>query len=406
MKNQIKASPAQSFLPFDSLSIGKERGKLYQTTCIICGKIFRIKKQRIKTAKYCSRKCRDLGKRKNRIRKNCLQCGKEFELRPSEIDKNIVLCSWECRKKYRIGKNAIRPWSQIKRKCEICGKEFYVSKYKAKKGIGRFCSQKCMFKWRSQIQRGKTHPRYNPKNYIQFECKYCGKIFINYKGRKWRKKFCSKKCKDENLKKKRITINCKNCGIKIEILPNTLKKEGRKYCSRKCQVEDCTIQKICLYCKKDFIAKISDKKYNRGKFCCRKCARLYNWNQPNIAQRILKAQREGMFIRPTRPEIIIKNITNKIIYVGNGKLWVSFKNGRRKNPDFKIIEQRKVIEVYGDYWHRNDNPEELIYQYAQIGYKCLIIWESEINTDPEEVKKKVNNFISFWEEPKELFLDF
>lgn len=35
------------------------------------------------------------------------------------------------------------------------------------------------------------------------------------------------------------------------------------------------------------------------------------------------------------------------------------------------------IEVYGDYWHQNDtiNREEI---YAKSGYKCLVLWEHEI----------------------------
>ncbi len=60
---------------------------------------------------------------------------------------------------------------------------------------------------------------------------------------------------------------------------------------------------------------------------------------------------------------------------------------------FKITGQNKVIEIYGDYWHRNDNPQDLINLYKQIGYDCMIFWEHEIYDYPERITIKVNNFI-------------
>jgi len=51
---------------------------------------------------------------------------------------------------------------------------------------------------------------------------------------------------------------------------------------------------------------------------------------------------------------------------------------RIKNPDFVNRSKRKTIEVYGDYWHRNDNPQELINIYNSNGWECLVLWEHEI----------------------------
>ena len=73
-------------------------------------------------------------------------------------------------------------------------------------------------------------------------------------------------------------------------------------------------------------------------------------------------------IRPTNPEKIIQRILAKYFpkewkYVGNGKVWFG-----KKNPDFiNINGQKKLIEVYGDYWHRNDNPQDRIDHFKKYG---------------------------------------
>jgi len=111
-----------------------------------------------------------------------------------------------------------------------------------------------------------------------------------------------------------------------------------------------------------------------------------------------KRMREIRFIatkkRPTNPERIFDELTPSIIYyVGNGTWWRNLSNGTHKNPDFKIKGQNKVIEIFGDYWHRNDDPQELIDLYKQAGIDCLVIWEHEIYKQPEMILKKANNFI-------------
>ena len=68
-------------------------------------------------------------------------------------------------------------------------------------------------------------------------------------------------------------------------------------------------------------------------------------------------------------------------YTGNRKFWVTFKNGEHKCPDFVSVARKTVVEVYGDYWHRNDNPADIIKLYDEIGWKCIVYWEHEIH-DP------------------------
>jgi G:T-mismatch repair DNA endonuclease (very short patch repair protein) len=54
-------------------------------------------------------------------------------------------------------------------------------------------------------------------------------------------------------------------------------------------------------------------------------------------------------------------------------------NGRLRNPDFVWLERKKIIEVFGRYWHRNDNEQEIVKAYADVGWSCLILWDDELD---------------------------
>jgi G:T-mismatch repair DNA endonuclease (very short patch repair protein) len=79
-------------------------------------------------------------------------------------------------------------------------------------------------------------------------------------------------------------------------------------------------------------------------------------------------------------------------YVGDRKYIVHLRDGRKKNPDFIYRKEKKIIELYGDYWHRNDDPQEVVADYNAAGYKCLVIWERELD-DPESVLAKISEFL-------------
>lgn len=98
--------------------------------------------------------------------------------------------------------------------------------------------------------------------------------------------------------------------------------------------------------------------------------------------------------RPTKPERVFATLMPSCIrYTGDGKWWRKLLNGKYKNPDFKVKGENKVIEIFGDYHHRNDNPAELISLYKQSGIDCLVIWEREVYNHPENVKRMVKNFL-------------
>ncbi len=92
---------------------------------------------------------------------------------------------------------------------------------------------------------------------------------------------------------------------------------------------------------------------------------------------------------PNKPEQrlmeIIKKYELPYKFVGNGEFILG-----GKNPDFMNINgEKKLIEIYGTYWHRNHNPEDRIQLFKQYGFNTLIFWENELN-DEREIINKIN----------------
>lgn len=74
-------------------------------------------------------------------------------------------------------------------------------------------------------------------------------------------------------------------------------------------------------------------------------------------------------------------------YVGNFEFWIG-----GKNPDFMNTNgNKKLIELYGNYWHKGENPQEIIDHFKQYGFDTLVIWEKELK-DLNKVKEKLVEF--------------
>ena len=130
------------------------------------------------------------------------------------------------------------------------------------------------------------------------------------------------------------------------------------------------------------------------------------WQNSEYARKQLGAMFTGRGVSPNKLERRLRNGLNKMFpneykYVGNGKFWI---HGR--SPDFiNINGQKKIIELFGDYWHGkkyrqltfNDNSsnkeheQQRINHFAKYGYKTLIIWEHELK-NIKQLKKKLIKF--------------
>lgn len=96
--------------------------------------------------------------------------------------------------------------------------------------------------------------------------------------------------------------------------------------------------------------------------------------------------------KPTSLELILQDLIGELglpyAYCGNGELIIGC-----YNPDFVNTNgQKKLIEVFGDYWHELEDVGRKSEVYAKFGFETLVIWEHEVRRDIETVKRRVLEF--------------
>lgn len=366
-------------------------------------------------------------KRKPKIVLICQNCGKKFETILSR--KNQKFCSSLCY--YRVKKDYIfcdkdliedidiimlkkiyKKKLRIVLICQNCGKKFKVIPYRKNQ---KFCSSFCYHKVK--------------KDYISHN-----KDLIKETDRIILKKI--------HKKKLRITLICQNCGKKFKVIPC---RKNQKFCSLLCyhrasrkiieinkphkgyneRVKIKKIKIICKWCGKEFEVSFSEK---NPKFCDWLCYTAFmrdsrygptketkekisktkkkGWQDPIVRERYIKARLKrwqnpefqkmmaiAHSLKPNKLEQFFDERTSDYVhYVGNFAFFIVTKRGTR-NPDFKVKDQKKVIELFGDYWHKGEDPKELIREYAEIGWKCIVFWEHEIFNNIEQILEKTLKFI-------------
>lgn len=246
-------------------------------------------------------------------------------------------------------------------KCNFCGTNY--SSYKEHK----CCSSKDCRKKYFETKRSKNFE--NKKSNI---CPNCGKKCVS--------KYCDKNCYFEHMTEKKCV-----CGKKF-------KRKGI-YCSDECRILDDTAHSFMksTRMKQNNPCKRNDVRQKIGKSIKNKIANmsedekkifLNNWRNAPL--------HNGNKI--TRPEkVVIDMKINGLKYTGNGDFWVTFKNGRHKNPDF--VKNRHIVEV-GDfhYWHNEKEKNDIVNLYAEIGYKCLYLSSDEVY-DNINTKSTIEEFL-------------
>ena len=108
------------------------------------------------------------------------------------------------------------------------------------------------------------------------------------------------------------------------------------------------------------------------------------WQDPVYVTRQMKARG----VHPNKAEVVLAITLQQFgfRYVGDGQLVIA-----GKCPDFWNGDH-KVIELFGDYWHRGEEPEARIQHFQGAGYGCLVIWEHELE-DEVTVSTKVCAFV-------------
>jgi hypothetical protein len=280
-------------------------------------------------------------------------------------------------------KNYIKP-SKI---CEECGKIFYVKpcrKYKA-----RFCSYDCYWKWlKRNTLRGENSPFWKPK--IFKFCKECKNKFEVTTAFDYRK-FCSRKCFIEWQKKHPHGFIknhwSKNPELKervIEKMRQSLKGRNAWNKGKELPVE---YKEKLSQIHKQMVEEGKQKNLFKVGFDSRRIKTQFN-NNPEQRKKAIKS----LIKRPNKKEkllysILQSNFPNEWKYIGNGKILIG-----RFNPDFiNCNGKKKIIELFGDYWHKNDNSNDRIEYYKKYGFSTLIIWEKELE-NIENVVNKIKVF--------------
>ena len=294
----------------------------------------------------------------------CQTCGKDVFKSPSEVYKR-TFCSRECKSTYFKGKPRKDKQKRVTLICHHCGKEYQVIQSKSQRS--KYCSKEC-----------------KEPGLITLICQYCGKEYYRNRYASKNSHYCSRKCQNASLVGRpspqlahRITLYCKFCKLPFQV--SFSYADIKKYCSSQCRRKDNEGKTlVCKGCKREF--HVTPSQFNR-KYCSYDCFSTNSF--------IIKSSLEGI-LELSFPECIE--------YIGNGKFWITFSNGRKKCPDF-VVKNKKgkytkyVIEAHGDYWHAGEDEQELINLYAEVGYKCLVLWESEVKNDLPNVLTKIANFI-------------
>ncbi len=113
------------------------------------------------------------------------------------------------------------------------------------------------------------------------------------------------------------------------------------------------------------------------------------WKDPKFVSKMKEAHN----ISPNKKETFLLSLLNDL-YPGEWKFTGDFSftiNG--KSPDFTNCNgQKKVIELFGDYWHRGQDPQARKDIFKEFGYQTLVIWEHELE-DVEMIKFRIHRFV-------------
>lgn len=211
--------------------------------------------------------------------------------------------------------------------------------------------------------------------------------------------------------------NCEGCGLEYKTY-----KKNQRFCSKKCSYEYKVlnkseyshvydaVKKVIASGKLDYMyeqrseaMKIKNPSHDPNIVEKQKASlkKYYLENPDKLKKRLenfINAPMRGRGNegrKPTKLEKFVIDINStEIRYTGNGKFWLTFKNGKKKNPDFKVNGKRMVIEV-GDtqYWHSMEEIKETVNFYKEIGYDCLYLTDVDINMNPKVSKDRILNFI-------------
>ena len=283
--------------------------------------------------------------------------------------------------------------------CEVCGFSFSVSK--GRKDTTRFCSSKCQNEWLKTLTGEK---RYNFAK-VRLRCDQCGKIMDRSPSSIKEQNFCDQVChykwNSENLVGennpgyKRVETNCAYCGVELKLNPTRLKTmTGVNFCSVNCMAKYNAEDKE--RCKK--ISGTVKRLHQEGIYTeeiHKKQGKALSKRFENPEFKKKWFDERDFCILPNKLELRVQRWLDKLFpkewkYVGDFQTFIG-----GKCPDFMNVNgQKKLIEVFGDYWHQDDDPQKRIDHFSEYGFETLVLWERGINSNPKKAKEAIMDFYS------------
>lgn len=152
--------------------------------CKECGKEFKAKPSQASQRVYCSKECMSIGYQKKRLKKVCINCGKEFEVYDNIYRRDAKFCNKKCMGEYMSGEHH---WNyKHGEKWEVKKKKAYHKSYLKAHGetfrIRSFLS-KPKQRWGTEVG------NYSYEDWLKLlqqhdnKCYYCGVELRNEEGK-------------------------------------------------------------------------------------------------------------------------------------------------------------------------------------------------------------------------------
>jgi hypothetical protein len=109
-------------------------------------------------------------------------------------------------------------------------------------------------------------------------------------------------------------------------------------------------------------------------------------------EEIARKMRKSGIKHPNKAEtklllLLTEELKLPYLFVGDGSILIE-----KHSPDFIHTNGKKhIIELFGHYWHKPQEEEEVVRLHSKYGYKTLVIWDNELN-DKAAVSKKILEF--------------
>lgn len=121
-------------------------------------------------------------------------------------------------------------------------------------------------------------------------------------------------------------------------------------------------------------------------------AKKLQWQNPDYREKTIRNQLRGLLKRPTSLERkfmeFCKEFNLPYKYVGDGSFLIGF-----KNPDFVDKTRKICIEVANrvKVHHPDGYAESRIEHFKKYGWNCLVLFEEDLNSKNEVLKKLTDN---------------